>query len=292
VSPVTTAPPVLEVERSGGGSRGGQARPAVGVLTRTEARRILTSPAIPILLGYLMLVLGVDFLSGGDERAGLSHRYALAELLGYVSLLILGPITFVAANLVATSARRSGAHRLLGAAPVDQRRRDLALCGGVLLGPATVGLAVAGLSAWLASGVVHTPTGDLADHWSWIDLAQVPAIVLGAGVLGVVVARWLPYPGSSLLGLVALVLMTGWLEANGGGWAVRPWLAPYVAIEWWTDEPWASSASPVWHLAYLLSLSSLGVCVVALRQPGRARWCAAGAVALAAVVVTGLVQLP
>ncbi len=266
---------------------------AIGVLGRKEAWRLLTSPAIPLLLGYLVLVMGVDALGGGDDSKPLFNRDALSELLSYVSLLFLGPLTFVATHLLATSSRRSGSERLLVATPVDRRRRDLALCLGVLAGPAMAALAVAGLSALLADGVMTTSGGTVtANAWSWTDFAQVPAIVLGAGVLGVVVARWLPYPGSLLLSLVVMVLGTGWMVAADGVTAIRPWLAPYVAISWWTDQPWISEGSYAWHLAYLLSLSGIGVCAVGLRRSERrGRWLGAATFALAAVVATGLLQL-
>ena len=266
--------------------------PAIAVLGRTEARRILTSPTFPILISYLLLVLGVDLLAGGDESAGLSERAQIAELSAYVVLLLWGPLTFVATYLTATSSRRSGSEQLLVSAPVDGRRRDLALCLGVALGPVPAALALAGVSAWLASGAGIA--GEAADaNWSWLDISQVPAIVLGAGVLAVVVARWLPFPGSLPVSFVALIMITGWLMSGGGGRALRPWFAPYVSIEWWSDSGWHSGASPVWHLMYLLALCALGICVIALKQPERRTgWLAAGGVAVAAVITAGLLQLP
>jgi hypothetical protein len=268
-----------------------QWRRAVGTLGRKEAWRILTSPAFPLLLGYLVLVTGID----PDESAPMFRREAIAELLAYISLVFLGPMAFLCSHLVASSARRSGSERLLAATLLGQRRRDLGLCLGVLLGPVAAALAVAGASAWLAGDgmpVEFDPTA-LA-RWSWIDVAQVPAIVLGAGILGVVVARWMRFPGSLLLGVLVMVIGTGWLLSGADASAIRPWFAPYVAIAWWTDSTWAvSGGSQVWHLAYLFALSGLGVCAVALRQhERRARWLVAGTVALAAVVTTGVLQLP
>jgi hypothetical protein len=267
-------------------------QPAIGVLGRKEAWRILRSPAFPMLLGYLVFVFGIDSVRGGNESASLFQRNALADTLAFLSLMTVGPLTFVAAHLVASSARRSGSERLLAAMPLDRRRRDLALCLGVLPGVGAVALAISGASAWLASDGETVLNGDTA-RWSWIDVAQVPAIVLGAGVLGVVVARWLPYPGSCLLGFVAMVFGTAWLMDGNGPSVIRPWLAPYVVIEWWSENQWIERGSQPWHLAYLLALSALGVCAVALRHPERrGRWLAGMGVAAAVVVVTGLLQLP
>lgn len=267
----------------------------VGVLSRKEAWRIVSSPATPILLGYLVLMAGVRTIVGGDQTEGMFRRQALAELLTYVGLLLYGPITFVGAHLVTSSAGRSGSERMLAATPLVERRRDVALCCGVLVGPALVALAVSGTAAWLASDIVLVPNEQMQlDRWSWTDVAQVPAIVLGAGILGVVVARWLPFPGSLLLGFVVMVLGTGWLLGGDGASAIRPWFAPYVVIPWWSQSAWATAGgSQVWHLAYLLGLSGLGVCAVALRQAGRrGRWLAASAVVLGLVVVAGVLQLP
>jgi hypothetical protein len=277
---------VLEVRRDVAGPR---RMPAIAVLGRKEAWRMLTSPAIPLLLGYLVVVLGVDVITGGGDSTQLSRRAQLAEMSAYVVLLFWGPLTFVAAHLVATSSRRSGSERLLLASPVDRRRRDIGLCLGVVLGPVLAALALTALSAWLATGTEFTvDSGDV--RWSWVDVAQVPAIVLGAGILGIVFARWVYFPGSLLIGFVALVIGTGWLMS--GSPEVRPWLAPYVAIEWWADDG-ALRGSPGWHLVYLLGLSALGVCVVALRQPERrTRWLYAGAGAVFVVVTAGLLQLP
>jgi hypothetical protein len=268
----------------------------VGVLSRKEAWRVLSSPATPILLTYLLLVAGVDVVVGGDQSEGMFRREAIAELLAYVGLLLYGPITFVGAHLVTSSAGRSGSERMLAATPLGERRRDLALCLGVLVGPVLVSLVVAATSAWLASGLPMVPDSDgqVPDYWSWIDVAQVPAIVLGGGILGVVVARWLRFPGSLLLGFVAMVIGTGWLLTGEGAAAIRPWFAPYVIIPWWSESSWATAGgSQVWHLAYLLGLSGLGVCAVALRHPWRrARWLVAATVALGMVVVAGVLQLP
>jgi hypothetical protein len=268
---------------------------SAAVLGRKEAWRILSSPPILMLLGYLVLMPGVDALAGGDEGADLRGRAALAELMGYLSLLVAGPITFVATHLVATSACRSGSERMLTATPVSERRRDLALCLGVLVGPTAISVATAGAAAWLASGLVRAPGDNLdVDRWLWTDVAQVPAIVLGAGILSVVVARWLRFPGSLLLGFVAMVIGTGWLLTGEGAAAIRPWFAPYVIIPWWSESSWATAGgSQVWHLAYLLGLSGLGVCAVALRHPWhRGRWLVAATVALGMVVAAGLLQLP
>lgn len=272
-------------------------RPPVGSLGRTEAVRILRSPAILLLVGYLVVMVGFETVTAGSGSRGFFSRAAMAEVLATFCILTLGPITFVATHLIASSARRSGSDRLLVATPVDYRRRDLALCLGVLAGPALFGLAVALVAAVVAGGGRLVPGIDWTwtiGPWRWTDVLQVPAIVLGAGILGIVVARWARFPGSLVVGFVALILGTGWLHSSPGALAVRPWFAPYIAIRWWSDEAvWVLFGSPVWHTAYLFALSGLGVCAVALRhRERRGPWLVAGAVAVALVVTTGLLQLP
>ncbi|MEP7054908.1 MAG: hypothetical protein ABI912_06640 [Actinomycetota bacterium] len=268
----------------------------LGVLAVREARRILTSPAILLMAGVVVLILGLDSATLGDNGRGLFHRAALAEMLATVGILYFGPITFVATHLAATSAARSGSNRLLVAAPVGQRRRDLALCLGVLVGPAALALALA-MAAAAAAGAGHqAPSANwtwIVGPWTWIDVLQVPAIVLGAGILGVVVARWLPYPGSLLFGFVGMILGTIALLSTSPT-ALRPWFAPWVSIQWWSgDAAWTAHGSQAWHLAYLLGLSGFGVCAIALRQAeSRRRWIALGGIALTAVLSTGWLQLP
>jgi len=266
-------------------------------LGRTEGMRILRSPAILLLVGYLVVMVGVETVTAGSGSRGFFSRAAMAEVMATFCIFTLGPITFVATHLIASSARRSGSDRLLVATPVDYRRRDLALCLGVLAGPALFALLFAGAAAVVAGGGRVVPGIDWTwtiGPWRWADVLQVPAIVLGAGILGIVVARWATFPGSLVLGFVALIVGTGWLQASPGALAVRPWLAPFVAIRWWSNEEvWVLFGSPVWHTAYLFALSGLGVCVVAIRhRERRGRWLVAGAVAVALVVTTGLLQLP
>ena len=181
---------------------------------------------------YFLLIGGVGAVQDWRE---LADRSAWAEFIAYVCLLLLGPVTYISAHLVATSARRSGANAQIDAAPMERRRRDLALCLGVLIGPVVVALGLALLGAWLASGVVFTdPDGPTIVEWSVTDVAQVPALVLGAGILGVVVARWLHFPGSLLVGFLGMCALTLWMMAPPLP-AARPWFSWFALISWFSD---------------------------------------------------------
>ncbi len=264
---------------------------AVLPLARTEARRLIRSPALVLYAAYFVVTALWEAVFA-DRRGSAWTAIGLATM----ALFLLGPLTFAAAHLASSAARRGRTAELLMATPVDQRRRDLGLCLGVLAGPATFALALAGTSALLAGDGVSLRLNGwpwTVGPWTWTDIAQVPAIVLGAGILGVVVERWFPFPGSLLVGLYVMCQVAVWLQATRDALAVRPWLAPYVVITWWNDGAWELFGSQAWHLAYLLALSGLGVCAVALRQrERRTGWLIAGSVAVATVVATGLLQLP
>ena len=261
-------------------------------LARREAWRLVTSPAILVMAVYFLLIGGVGAVQDWRE---LADRSAWAEFIAYVSLLLLGPVTYISAHLVATSARRSGANAQIDAAPMERRRRDLALCLGVLIGPGVVALSLALLGAWLASGVVFSdPDGPTIVEWSVTDVAQVPALVLGAGILGVVVARWLHFPGSLLVGFLGMCALTLWMMAPPLP-ATRPWFSWFALISWFSDVDTAVTPTPsmAWHVAYLVAWSGVGVCAVALHHTGGRRpWYLGLGVAVIVLAATGLAQLP
>ena len=114
-------------------------------------------------------------------------------------VFLAGPSTFFASNLVATSERRRGAERLDAAhcrcLPCD-RTSALLLSG--------VAAAAAALVLDLLLIAVSGP-GQVGPALRWAHVATVPVAVLGAAVLGVAVARLLPWPGAPLVVMVGLV---------------------------------------------------------------------------------------
>lgn len=272
--------------------------PVVMMLAVIEAKRMLCSPAIPAAAGYVLLVGLVDLLRGSRTSQGTTIGLRQMALDGSVAfgLLLLGPFTVIAANLVATSSRRRHAAEQLSAAQVSQRGRDMALCLGILGGPAMLALALSLAAAWLTSGL-STPYSVYPDTMTWTDVAQGPAMVLGGGLLGIVLARWAPVPGAPLVGFAALIALTFWLVAGGYG-SVRVWFAPFLISDWRSGgsahpDGWMAVGSQAWHTAYLYSLSALGVCAIGVRHAERrGRWLGMSAIALGVVVATGWLQLP
>jgi hypothetical protein len=214
----------------------------------------------------------------------------------------LGVFGFVVAHRLTTSMRRTD--ELVSTSPVEQRRRTAALCLACLL-PASVGL------FWvvelLAIGKFWPPTGVPADApvtWfrdeSTIDVLAVllsgaPVAALGASLLGVAAARWAPFRGSALVGVVALiaaVMLTGNATLPSA-------LSPYNLF---TDEvvehgKMVSSTlyqqiEPAWYLLYVSCLCGLAATAALLRESaGRRRLFIVGGVLLGAALGSAALSL-
>ena len=131
------------------------------------------------------------------------------------------------------------------------------------------------------------------EAWTVTDVAQWPAMALGAGILAVVVARWLRFPGSLLVGFVGMIFLTA-LTASWGG-ATIPWFT-WMMVESSnsaSETVLVPTAAIAWHTVYLFAWSALGVCAIGVRQAERKRpWLIALAVAAAVVAGAGMLQLP
>jgi hypothetical protein len=210
-----------------------------------------------VLLVYFALIGGVD----AAGQVGLPSRETAQDFLGIVGLLWFGPATFFAANLVASSARRGHADSQLAAAPTGAQARTFAICLAVL-GPAAV---AAGFAAvlWLVEHAGTTLDGAQGPG----ELAALPLCTLGAGLLGVAVARWLPWRGAALLVMLALV---AWVVAVGNRDDLR-WIGPWSVSQGFFDDPGLAAGSQGWHAVYLLGLGLLAAVAALLRYPSHRR---------------------
>jgi len=253
-----------------------------------EAKRMLRSPAYLLIFGFLILTGGVESIQDGVDR--LLDPAIFYEMVIYYSGLWIGLVTYLAAHLVTSSARRTGADQQLGSSPVDERGRGLAMCIGVVLGPFVVIVGLLVCAAILASNTdVSTPDG-LAP-FSIVELTQLALSIVGGGIFGVVLATWLRFPGSLILGFIFLVFSTLMIIGSGDVSDVTPWLAWTATAPSWIDSPWALTGSQTWHAAYLAGMCGLGVCAVAMKQrEGRRPWLIASACALALTVAAALLQ--
>jgi hypothetical protein len=250
---------------------------AVGPLAEREAWRIVRHPINLAMLAYFVLLGGLQAAGGG-----LAGREAVRELLLVLGLLWFGPATFFAANLVASSGRRSRAESQLASAPTTGYARTLAACLGVL-GPT----AAAALFAAIVWFVEHV--GGSLDHAQGPgELAVIPLCALGGGLLGVAVAQWMPWRGAPLVVLFALI---AWVVAVMDRGELQ-WTSPWTMSRAYYKDAQLAPGSPVWHAAYLLGLSLLAAVPALLRHPSHRRpLLALGAAVLAATLVAGWVQV-
>jgi hypothetical protein len=255
-----------------------EVRGAVGTLAGREGRRIVGHPITLVLLGYFV-VLGV--LTAITSRLSAGPAIHLALLL--IGLLWFGPATFFAANLVASSARRAHVESQLAAAPTDESQRTLAVLAGVLVPTAVA----AGFAAVLAL-VEHS--GIALDRVQGPgELAAVPLCALGGGLLGVAVARWLPWRGMPLVVMFALIAWAVAVMNRGALW----WIAPWTMSPVYYGNDAMGAGSHGWHAVYLLGLCGLAAIAALLRYPAHRRLLLAlGALAGIVTLTAALAQLP
>jgi hypothetical protein len=248
---------------------------AVALIGR-ESRRLVRHPVLWLIPVIVLAAAAADGASGG-RNAG--YWYGTI----FTALAFFGPIfVLFAANFVAGSARRSRAEEMLSVTPTTDTRRTWAMCLGVALPLA--GISAAGVGAMaLIDGANDIPPDQLMTAG---ELAQLPFVLAGAGLLGVLAARRLPFTGGVLI-VFALATM-GALVAFGrfddGIW----WM-------WWTTGQTFENRSPVpgrpWlHAAYLLGLCACAAVAGVYRD--RSRLALIGLPILAATLVLGWLQLP
>ena len=259
-----------------------QARATV-VLGWREGRRMLTRPA------YLVIVAGV-FLTGLGAVDGLTSAEAY-RLLGLV--LVYGALaTLFAASLVATSSSRSHSDSQLEAAPVDPQLRTLAAGVGVLLGP----VAMAGLLTIAMAAVDLGFEPQLDGAFTGGEYLQLPLSWLGAGLLGVALARWLPWPGVPLVALFGLIAWTMWSANLLDDGQHAGLLMPFVVSSQDALGLGTTSAGAHlgWHAVYLLGLCLLALAAALLRHRGLRHRAVAGfgVLAVALTASAAWLQLP
>lgn len=204
------------------------------------------------------------------------------------STFFYGVFVYFAANLVASRTRREGSRELLAPLAAGEHERTLALCLASL-GPTLLNVVVT------AAGYLMLDLRGLFEvHPTFWHLAQGPLTVLGAALLGVMVARWAPYPGMALVVMVAMFAWNIWLSNDGSGDGAL--LGTYVSWAVYGPGPaWYGMhpGSPAWHVAYLAALCGMAAAGAVLRtSPHPWRVLPVGAVLTAAAVAAGWAQLP
>lgn len=253
--------------------------PRLTPLIGREARRLVRHPLLWLLAAVVIVTTALD--GAGDGRAAGYWYYTI-----FVAVAFFGPMfVLFTANLVASGARRGRADEMLNATPTTDTRRTWAMTLGVALPLAGAGVTGVGAMV-LIDTVAVVPPSDLLPAGV---LAQLPFVLVGAGLLGVLAARWLPFAGGVVI--IFLVATLGGLVLFGrfdsGVW----WM-------WWTTERTFADRQPVaghpWlHAAYLSGLCACATVAAVYRD--RTQWsrlALVGVPVLVATLALGWLQLP
>lgn len=236
-----------------------------------------------------------------DGTSSTMNMIVPAALLGLVGMIVMAVLT----------ARSDRAALAAGTTAVGERARTLALLAATVV---PLAAALAWYAAVLvqfhvqppsAGAVPFGPVGEGHIVTIMFALGVVPAV--GGPILGLLVARWLPWRGSSAIAVVLTVIVTivmqGNFESTWRWHVVWPWTYWYGPLGWRQtgDGPahWvALPGSPGWWVVYLAALCVLGALVAVYHDPESNRAplrvaAVAGALAcVVAVVLTMTTGLP
>jgi hypothetical protein len=259
--------------------RGRQPRvlPVPVVLGLQEGMRILRHPISLVgaaLMTTVVLIVGDNGPLDAFEAASNGPTF------------FFGVFTYFAANLVASRDRRAHTRELLTAAPSPAAYRVAGLCAGALVPALACALFVVAVHA------MHQARGLYEVVPGFFHLAQGPLTVLGAALLGIMVARLTSLPGATLLVMVAMFAWNVWTSNT----AEIQLLGTFMSWAVYTpDQSWAGlyAGSPGWHDAYLLGLCAMATTGAFLREAARPwRVLALGALLTALTAVPAYLQLP
>lgn len=250
---------------------------STAILTGREARRLLRHPVLWLVPAVVAVSAAADSASDGRNA---TYWYGTI----FIAVAFFGPIIVLfAANLVASGARRSRAEEMLRVTPTSDTRRTWAMSLGIALPLAGIG-AIAAAAMAVISSLNDIPAEDAMNA---AELAQLPLVIAGAGLLGVLSARWLPFAGGVLI--TFLVATLGGLVASrrfdGGAWWM--WWTTGMTFEGWTPGP----GRPWLHVAYLTGLCACATIAAVYRSQGRKLVLIGGPV-MAATLILGGLQLP
>ena len=252
-----------------------------------EARRMVRHPAYPI--GMLYVAVFLVALLTEEARPPVVNTIYVTLFLCLV--LVYAPVTIIVANRVAAATYRRRVREVLDGTPVQARERTAGMIIGLLRGPVLVGLiAAATLFVLQQFTSADVPVTDQVLPRGPLEYLQLPVLVLGAGLLGIATARWLPWPGAMPVVVLAVWLGTIAMYPFSAGTVAedRAWFALWPV--WLAAEQGMLPRQPLdrelWHLAYLLGLAGLAGAAALLRVTGQRRplWIAAGVL----LVLTGV----
>lgn len=247
-------------------------------LAGKETRHLFRHPVLWLVPPIVVITSALDGASNGRNA---SYWYGTI----FVGVAFFAPlIVLFAANLVASSGRRGRAEEMLNITPTTDTRRTLAMCLGIALPLAAIGAVAAVAMAVLDSVATISPD----DAQTAGELAQLPFILAGAGLLGVLGARWLPFTGGALIVFIVATL---------GASAVFRRIGAGIWWMWWSTSSSFEEAPPVtvpghpWlHAAYLAGLCACAT-IAAVYRHQWTRLAAIGVPVLIATLAMGWLQL-
>ena len=211
----TTAPRPHDFEVTSGES--------LKVLAIADARRFARHPVFLASCAIILTFIAVGLAKQQMVDVGVEGTV--------IPAFFIGVFGFVPAHRLTTSLRRSG--DLADTAPVGIQRRTASMCLACLV---PMSLGVLCRLVMVVLGAVwppHMPDdgrvawfGYETDVTIWAVLvSSVILATLGGPLLGVAVARWAPFRGSALLGVVGLLIGTMVLLGLPSPWyGVAPWV--------------------------------------------------------------------
>jgi hypothetical protein len=266
-------------------------RSRILALARADARRYARHPLFLLPCAVVLVAMVAQLV----QRSGGGTDPMIATM---TTAFLLGVFGFVVAHRLTTSLLRSP--ELAATVPVGRQQRTLALCLACFV-PFAVGIFTAGFM--IVTAMIWPPDGEPSSvPVAWfgdypagdvlaILLAMGPLATLGGPLLGVAVARWAPFRGSALLGVVVLVVATAIpaSDSRGSGWRLASaW--PVLIDEQVVDGKIIGTTivpdiTPVWALGWVTCLCGLAVVAALLRDPEHRRplLLTGGALAAAAV---------
>jgi hypothetical protein len=242
-------------------------------LARLEARRYATNPLF--LVG---LVLAIITSAGKHGPIELDYHVIPSFFIGVVGIIVAGRL--------ASATRRSDP--VIDAAPVNASMRTAALCLACLV-PVVAGILVVTLHriTIAADPYPNLVYGTHGVFDRYLITMVVPVIACAGGpLLGIAVARWLRFPGASLLAVVVVLIWSTFSSyETQQSLAPRSMFArivhmatPYSAFgggngngERQTTIVTTFTGSTVWYAVWTLCLCGLAVTAALWRSGGPSR---------------------
>lgn len=262
--------------------------PSLGAMAKIETIRLAKNPFLILATLITFGLTGYFVFNSSHDTPGdlLSWPVVPAFFIGLTSLVVMARQT----------RSTEAAAEAMSAAPGTEARRTQALLLACLL-PAALGLAHV-LFEVVAMAAIKDPArqewwfGTMNDLQVWsILLAQAAVACLGGAILGVVVGRWLRFPGAAAVVVVALVVvdMLGQGLADSGDVTLARLALPWAGFHSGTNTDGTQvvyGGNAAFYLVYLLCLCAAAA-IFAIRHDRTARSPRLTQV-FAAVVVIGL----